>query len=357
MDASHKAQSRLAFFAVCVGIAYFLFCTYYAAKRLEEDDWNKRQSQFSSNLWVKDEELKKIHARMMQKTSSLKPEITIVTAYFNIGTLNKGGPFGQYTPEKYIKWMSVFGRIDNPLIMFTDSKEVKEIFEGLRRKFPPERTQIHLVQREELWAFQLAQEIKQVFSQPNYPDHDPNTVHENYSCVMHAKFELVNKVIREEMFHTKYLAWLDVGLFRAVVDEKHIFPLSIPADFDPTKVAYSGQTVFDPTLTPMQIVAGNKVWVGGAMFLGRPEILYIYTQDYMRAVRKLLDMKVMSTDQQVIYIMYLPSFDFQPRVEIQTYTTHGEDDWFYLGYLLKDAWDISLRSAEPAARFLLSLMT
>lgn len=255
--------------------------------------------QFSSKLWVNSPELKKIHTRMMNNAHSMSSEVTIITAYFNIGNLNKGGMFGVYTPEKYIKWMSVFGRINNPLIVFTDSTEVKQIFEDLRKRFPQERTQIYLIDREQLWAFKLAPEIKEVFSQPNYPFHDPNTVHENYSCVMHAKFELVNKVITEELFHTKFVAWLDIGLFRAVVDEKHVFPLSIPPNFDETKVAYSGQCKFDPTLTPYQIVAGNKVWVGGAMFLARPEVLYIYTQDYMQAVRKLLDMKIMSTDQQV----------------------------------------------------------
>ena len=250
-------------------------------------------------MWVSDPELSKIHARMVDDNHALSPEVTVITAYFNIGSLNKGGPFGVYTPEKYIKWMSVFGRIDNPLIVFTDSLDVKHIFEDLRKDFAEDRTQIYLIDRRSLWAFQLAPEIKQVFSQPHYPNHDPNTVHENYSCVMHAKFELVNKVIQQELYHTRYLAWLDIGLFRAVVDEKHIFPLTVPPDFDDTKVAYSGQAVFDPSLTPMEIVAGDKVWVGGAMFLARPEVLYIYTQDYMRAVRKLLDMRVMSTDQQV----------------------------------------------------------
>ena len=73
----------------------------------------------------------------------------------------------------------------------------------------------------------------------------------------------------------------------------------ILSGFDVNKVAYSGNTKFDPSLTPMEIVSGNLVWVGGAMFMARPEVMYIYTQDYMRAVRKLLDMKVMSTDQQV----------------------------------------------------------
>ena len=255
--------------------------------------------QFSSQLWLNDAELQKIHARMMANTHSMSPEVTVVTAYFNIGKLNKGGMFSQYTPERYVKWMSVFGRIDNPLIIFTDSREVEEIFIDLRKKFPPDRTQIYVVNREDLWSFKLAPEVKSIFSQPHYPKHDPNTMHENYSCVMHAKFELMSKVIVEEKFHTKYLAWLDIGLFRSVVDEKHIFPLSIPPDLDKTKIAYSQQDTFDPSLTPMEIVADNRVWVGGAMFMGRPEVMYIYTQDYMQAVRKLLDMKVMSTDQQV----------------------------------------------------------
>lgn len=249
---------------------------------------------------MNDPQLFKIHARMEKLSNFLSPEVTIVTAYFNIGSLNKGGIFGQYTPDRYKKWMSVFQRIDNPLIVFSDSDEVEKLFLDLRKHFPRNRTKVLIIKREDMWAFKLSPEIKEVFSQPNYPHYDPNTVNENYSCVMHAKFELVNKVICEELFHTKYIAWLDVGLFRAVVDERHIFPLSVPPDFDPDKVAYSGQREFDPTLSAYQIVKNDRVWVGGAMFLGRPEVLYVYTEDYKRAVRKLLDMKIMSTDQQVI---------------------------------------------------------
>ncbi|KAK7508108.1 hypothetical protein BaRGS_00000347, partial [Batillaria attramentaria] len=327
MPPGHKLQNRIVSCALTVGV-------------------------FSDSLWVNDPDLDKVHSRMEQLKETLSSEVTIVTAYFNIGNLNKGGVFNKYTPDRYKRWMSVFGRIDNPLIVFADSEEVIKLFQILRGHFPPERTKTFLIDRDKLWAFQLAPEIKAVFSQPGYPQSDPNTVYENYSCVMHAKFELVHKVIREELFHTKYVAWLDIGLFRGVVHEKHLFPLRLPPNFDRDKVAYSGQARFDPSLTPFQIIAEDRVWVGGAMFLGRPEVVYVYTQDYMRAVRKLLDMKLMSTDQQVIYIMYQPSFDFQPRVELQVYTTNSQDDWFYLGYLLKDAWDISLRRAQPVAQSL-----
>nr|KAG5713426.1 hypothetical protein BaRGS_024974 [Batillaria attramentaria] len=289
---------------------------------------------------------------MESQKENMSTEITIITAYFNIGKLNKGSPTRKHTPDMYKRWMSVFGRIDNPVIVFADTEEVITMFKNLRGHFHPERTQTFLINRDQLWSFQLAPEIKAVFSQPGYPRSEPNTVYENYSCVMHAKFELVNKVIREELCHTQYLAWMDVGLFRALVHESYIFSLSVPADFDGDKVAYSRQYKFDPSLTPYQIIAEDWVWVSGAMFLGRPEVIYLYTQDYMLAVRKLLDMKLMSTDQQVIYIMYHPSFAFQPRADLQVYTTNNENDWFYLGYILKDAWDISLRNAEPLVKFL-----
>ena len=101
------------------------------------------------------------------------------------------------------------------------------------------------------------------------------------------------------MFHTQYVAWLDIGLFRELKDETDTFSLSPPADLDEDKVAYSRQNPYNASLTPREVVRGNWVWVGGAMFLGRPEVLYVYTQDYMKAVRKLLEMGLMSTDQQV----------------------------------------------------------
>ena len=172
---------------------------------------------------------------------------------------------------------------------------------------------MHVTKWDSLWAFGLAKEIKAVFSQPFYPHIDPNTINENYSCVMHAKFELVNRVLTAKMYRTQYVAWMDIGLFRAVVGERHIFSLFLPPGFDHNKIAYSGQGAFDPTSTPIQIVRGNAVWVGGAMFLGVPDILYLYTKDYMHAVRQLLDIGVMSTDQQVsvghafIPVLYLPS--------------------------------------------------
>lgn len=291
---------------------------------------------------------------MLAEANTMSSEVTLVTAYYNLGRLNKGKKLGLggYSPQLYKNWMSVFGRIDNPLIVFTDSHDVVAIFKEFRSHFNPERTKVIFLNRTTLWAFSLAPRIKEIFSMPGYPSHDPNTVNENYSCMMHAKFELVRKVIKEKMFYTKYISWLDIGLFRGVVDETHIFPIRLPPNFDTDKIAYSGQRKFDPSLSPYQIISEDMAWVGGAMFLGRPEVMYVYTEDYMRAVKKLLSEGMMSTDQQVIYILFQPNFPIRPRVEIQTYTTHSQDDWFYLGYTIKELWDYHLRKAVSILRFL-----
>ncbi|KAK6989984.1 hypothetical protein BgiMline_013251 [Biomphalaria glabrata] len=355
---SERSINRLILLIVILGLVYFCYCFYYATLRWQEDDWNSKPAKKIDHLYLTDPDVKAIHERMVAQDSRLSSEITIVTAYYNLGNLNKGKKLGLggYTPEQYKNWMSVFGRIDNPLIVFTDSQDVIDIFTESRRHFEPERTKIVPLNRTSLWAFSLAPRIKEIFSLPGYPSHDPNTVNENYSCVMHAKFELVSKVIKENMFFTKYISWLDIGLYRAIVSEKHIFPIRLPPGFDQDKIAYSGQHKFDSTLSPYQIIEEDKTWVGGAMFLGRPEVVYVYTQDYMRSVEKLLSEKMMSTDQQVIYIMFQPSFPIQPRVDIQIYTTHSTDDWFYLGYTIKETWDFHLRKTASLLKFLHSLL-
>jgi hypothetical protein len=46
-----------------------------------------------------------------------------------------------------------------------------------------------------LWAFQLIDKIKAVFSQPGYPKHIPNTIMPAYSATQHAKYALVSNAI------------------------------------------------------------------------------------------------------------------------------------------------------------------
>ena len=198
--------------------------------------------------------------------------------------------------------MRSFGWLDNPLVVFTDTEETAQYFRQLRARYPASRTTVIVLNRNELWAFRLAEEIRAVFAQPGYPKHPPNTINPLYSCAMHAKFELVQRAVLQRLYQSRYVAWLDIGLFRDEVEKAQTIHLTAPDDFDRKKVAYSMVHQFQ-RLTPMEIVRQNKVWVGGASFLATPEVAFVYCSEYRRAVRKLLDMKIMSTDQQVLVWM------------------------------------------------------
>ncbi|XP_071119822.1 uncharacterized protein [Haliotis cracherodii] len=278
-----------------------------------------------------DNDTNKILSQSIDDPSLLKPEITVVTAYFNIGSFAKGSTSNTYTSSRYMHWMNVFGRIRNNLVAYTDSRDTFNLLNNLRRKFPSNMTKVFLIDRANLWSFSLAGEIRSIYTQPNYPHHHPNTVNENYSCAMHAKFELVNKVLMEELFPTKYFCWLDVGLFRNLADDNSVFKLQIPHEWDKSRVGFNDKATIE------SVIKGNSVWVGGAMFLGTPEVLNKYTEDYMNTVKMLLKQRLMNTDQQVIYSMYLPSSKVKPRVQIQLFSgkKNPYNPWFYLGYLCR----------------------
>ncbi|XP_067670379.1 uncharacterized protein [Haliotis asinina] len=295
-----------------------------------------------------DTDTNKTLSQSIEDPSLLKPEITVITAYFNIGSFAKGTKSNVYTPSRYMNWMKVFGRIRNNLVAYTDSKDVFDLLTSLRRRFPSNMTKVFLIRRADLWSFSLSKEIRNIYRQPNYPQHYPNTVNENYSCAMHAKFELVNRVLVEELFPTEYFCWLDIGLFRALVDDNSMFKLQIPNQWDKRKVAYSKVYGFNDKATTESVMKGNQVWVGGAMFLGTPQVLHNYTEDYMNTVKMLLRRHLMNTDQQVIYSMYLPSSELKPRVQIQLFsqTKSRYNPWFYLGYLCRETWQRAQNDAR-----------
>ncbi|XP_029635594.1 uncharacterized protein LOC115210944 [Octopus sinensis] len=260
-----------------------------------------------------------------KNTMNLSNEISVLTAYFNLGSFAKGSPGHQYTPNIYYKWMSIFGNMTNNLIVYTDDKIAYKYFQKLREKFPKERTKIFLINKKELWSFQIEKNISQIYKQPGYPKHLPNTVVPGYSCAMHAKIELLNRVIRKNYFHTKYFMWLDVGIFRHHSDIK--FKMVIPKSFDDTKVAYSNVNKFNQQVTYKDIIYNNMVWLAGGCNLGKYDVLYKFTQEYLNFVNNSLSIKLISTDQQIIYGMYTNKH--KPETKLQIYYS----GWFKLSDL------------------------
>lgn len=74
------------------------------------------------------------------------------------------------------------------------------------------------------------------------------------------------------------------------------------------------------------------------MVIGKGKVIEEYERFYERAVDFFLDLKVMNTDQQVIYSVYTKKGrqSLKPAIEIQPYLPKPPGNpWFYLGFLCR----------------------
>lgn len=271
--------------------------------------------------------------------------VTIVTAYWNLGTLQKGVGGLKFSTNTYFKWASTFKFLVNPLVVYTDCKEFKELMETLRSD-RLNNTMIYLLNRTELWPFQLVTQMKSVLDQPGYPKHYPNTLIPEYPAAQHSKYAAVAETIRKGVFANPYFAWLDIGYFRDVVERNVDFTLDIPPGFDPGKISVNRVEGLSMNIDPFTIFRKNIVWVGGGIFLGKGEVLLQFEQLYHRAVKYFLDQQLVNSDQQVLYSMYSKKGReaLKPNIELQLYIPKGSGNpWFYLGYLCRK--EVSVRNS------------
>ena len=261
--------------------------------------------------------------------------VTVVTAFFDIGKFGKGAPANTRTPATYLNWAQTFKLLLNPLVVYTDSKQFYDYMLKLREKFQT-RTKMFMLNRTSSWAFQRKDITKDIFSIKGYPKHYPNTVVPEYSCAMHAKYDVITRAATSNYFHTDYFMWLDVGLFRAEVKSEKYFSLELPQDFNDSRIAVN--QVYNVSMSEeISVIIKQKLdWICGCIFLGRRDVILKYAEQYKRAVDYFLSQKLMNTDQQVLYAMYSKSgrTHIKPEIELQLYK-NGHNPWFYLGYLMR----------------------
>lgn len=305
---------------------------------------------------IKRKPLKKVHVRFHAQGSSFKnstvpqyvpsfnlstltEDVTVVTAYFNLGSFVKGMS-DVYGTKLYHHWMTVFARITNPVVFYVDTDNEANLFSIIRSHQPKNRTRIVRVDRKDLWSFSLVPYIEEIYNQPYFPKHHPNTVRPDYSAAMHAKYELIHRTIHRNPFQTKYISWLDIGLFRGLVPATATpsvpggppFHLDLPQNLGSDKIGYTEVYRRDSSLDLGQIISGNYVWICGCFFIGRVDVMFRWVVEYMSAVEQMIGEHWMSTDQQVIYWIYNKGLH---STLIQTFVSENDyyNSWFYLGYL------------------------
>ena len=258
-----------------------------------------------------------------------------MTAFFDIGTLIKGDNNNIRSPSKYKEWMKIFRYVENPLYAYVDTVENLEAFKEIRRPYS-DRTRVILIDKNEMWGFNLKENISKIFSNPSYPKFYPNTVNPDYSCAMHAKYGVMNQSTSENVFNTRYFAWVDVGYFsRSIKDIHSPFGITLPHKFREGSVSF-GEVYSPMRRTLRQIIENNEIWVAGGFFLANIKVMKRWVEDYMYYTKKFIELGLISTDQQVIYGLMQPSVQksskFRKRkININEYISKN-DKWYALGY-------------------------
>ncbi|XP_048252313.1 uncharacterized protein LOC124151000 isoform X2 [Haliotis rufescens] len=262
-------------------------------------------------------------------------DLAVVSAYFDIGRFKKGLSKGLYfNASTYTAWAGAFSHLYNPLVFYTDSEFFENIVKKLRIHLPRNLTRIIRINQTSMWSFKLRDRISAIYQNPDYPKFYPNTVVPNYSCAMHAKYEVVENAILNKYVTSDYVTWLDVGYFRYLKRNKP-FKLVVPKSFSANTVAFNKLHHPDRFSEPEVIFKNNSLYVGGGMFIGRLQIMLLFILDYRHASEVLLHRGLSNTDQQVLYAMYNSNFRSRvnPGVDIQLFKSNIVGDcWFYLGY-------------------------
>ena len=270
------------------------------------------------------------------ETKPIKDDVTLVTSYFDLGDFAKGSESNHFNKKLYKNWMTIFSKISNPVIAWFDQQQDANDFKKIRSSLPENRTIVHVIKRNETWVFNnLYSKIEKLYNRSDYPKFLPNTVKPEYPCVMHLKYELLLRGIYQNPFNTLYMAWLDVGYFRDLVNSNSTepFELYIPSDMNQDKVSYNMVANREENIEYKHIFLNNIFWVGGGYFVGRVSVMMRWVIQYLSYVDYFLCEDLMNTDQQIIYAM---SYVATESLPIQEYHSDG-NYWFYLGYLCKDA--------------------
>ncbi|KAL8558588.1 hypothetical protein ACOMHN_046306 [Nucella lapillus] len=277
---------------------------------------------------------------VLKRYPRLSPEdrtdVTLVTAYFNLGNIEKEG--SSLSTYKYLYWAGVYQYVLNPLVVYTDSEQIENMFLETRKHLA-NLTKVIRVSRSSLEAFRDVEKIRALFQDPNYPKFHPNTDIPEYPCSQHAKYELVKRTMDEGYFasSTRFIAWIDIGYFRYLTKRRRNFYITTPPGMDELRISMTQVNRPDWFLHPSDIFRGNLVWVGGGLSVARRAVYAQFVQDYQNATRTFLRQGLSSTDQQVIYSMFTHAHRSRHAVHsgVQTYSWMLGDlchCWFYLGF-------------------------
>ncbi|KAL8605929.1 hypothetical protein ACOMHN_024753 [Nucella lapillus] len=268
------------------------------------------------------------NSRSSSSSPQVLHEVAVVTAFLDIGEFGKGAPKNKRDWHIYQRWSSAYSQLQAPVVMYTNSPTFAKHFLSVRQHLH-NMTLVRHVDLSDLWSFGLQPQIAAIYSR-GYPKHWPNTVYPRYTCVTHAKFDLLHDVMEKGLFASRLIAWMDIGYLRDVVGKNDTYIMHPPQNFDPQRVLCGEVNTPNFTRPWKSILRHNVNWVAGGFFLARRDVMTTFVEQYRRAVTSFLRHQETQVEQQILHAMYTKEGRaiVHPTVELQA--PHG--GWFTAGF-------------------------
>ena len=259
----------------------------------------------------------------------IEPNITIVTAFFDIGrgdwTKDKGHPGYLHRPtSQYFDYFKNLAELDNPFIVYTSSDFVEKILEiregkpttvisiDLKEKFSSVLERIDVIQNDE--HFRSKVDDKQL--------RNPEYWSPYYVLVNNLKSYFVYESIKKNLVTTDLVAWLDFGYCR---DKKTLSKLrQWNYSFDTSKIhLFTIAEEFEfSEANVLNSILGNVPYIIGGGIVGSVEKWPDFYNLILSSQMELLNKNLVDDDQGV----YLLSKLRNPDMIQLNYL--GKNNWF-----------------------------
>lgn len=256
----------------------------------------------------------------------MKNDITIVTAFFDIGrgdwTPEQGFPhYLHRTNDTYFERFAHLAELENEMFIFTSSEFVDAIAE-LRRDKPTTIFDFDLVKE----ANDLREQIELVYAIPEYQRmiNPRERVNPEYWCADYVIVNLLKSTfacMASVQAKNDMLAWVDFGYCRSADTRAGVQHWQY--GFDPERIHlfsirdYNNETIH-------QIISNNLVFMTGPCIVASKQKWRILEMMVMEGTQELLRNQLIDDDQTLLTLSYLSSpNDFQiHRVD--------PSDWFII---------------------------
>ena len=253
-------------------------------------------------------------------------EITIITAYFDIG---RGDYNNQYTRgnNKYIEYFKFWARIQNNLIVYTQKEFEKEIYQ-IREKFGlKDKTKVITIDNiynilPEIYQKMTAiEEDKIYFKNYRYIKECPENK-ANYCYIMFLKTWCMMDAVKKGYTKSKYLAWLDFGFNHGGKYFKNEKDFDFLWDYEFENKIYISGFNKNNNKPIFQIVQSGEVFIQGTPFVVPITHIDEFYNLMLDSTNSLLDVGFMDDDQTVMLMAYRKNKEIFKYVE--------SNEWFLL---------------------------